>query len=79
MTTNRSNPSSPLPKGKTNSVHIGHERFAVVTQLAIEVSYQTGVQITPSQFVQHLVDHYGPFALTHWESKQLELSGKSEG
>jgi hypothetical protein len=68
-----------LPPGKTNSVHIGHDRFAVVTNFAIKVSFQTGVQISPSQFVQHLVDHYGEFALAQWESKLNELSAQSAG
>ena len=61
-----------LPPGKTNSVHIGHDRFAVATKLAIDVSYKTGVQITPSQFVQHLIDHYGQFALENWSIKPTE-------
>jgi hypothetical protein len=55
-----------LPPGKTNSVHIGHNRFAVVTQFAIQVSYETGIQVTPSQFVQHLVDNYGTIAIMNW-------------
>lgn len=67
-----------LPPGKTNSVHIGHGRFAVATDLAIKVSYDTGVQTTPSQFVQHLIDHYGELALEHWKTKLLEVSQQSE-
>lgn len=57
-----------LPPGKTSNVHIGNERFAVATQKAIEVSYKTRVQITASQFVQHLIDNYSEEALNNWES-----------
>jgi hypothetical protein len=61
------NPLPPaLPPGKTNSVHIGHDRFALATQCAIEVSYKTREQITASQFVQHLVDNYSTLALQNW-------------
>jgi hypothetical protein len=74
-----SQPLTRLPPGKTSSVHIGHDRFAAVTQLAIKVSYETGIQISPSQFVQHLIDHYGEFAYAQWAAKLLELSGQSAG
>lgn len=59
---------SNLPPGKTNSVHIGNDRFAVATQMAIEVSYRTREQITASQFVQHLIDNYSTLALNKWDS-----------
>jgi len=58
----------PLPPGKTSNVHIGHDRFAVATQMAIEVSHKTRVQITASQFVQHLIDNYSEDALRNWGS-----------
>lgn len=63
----KSPPTFPLPPGKTGSLHIGHDRFAVATQFAIDVSSDTRVQITPSKFVQHLFDHYGEVAKRLWK------------
>lgn len=63
----KSLPSFHPPQGRTGSVHIGHERFAVATQFAIDVSSDTRVQITPSKFVQHLFDHYGEEAKGSWK------------
>lgn len=51
---------------KTSNVHIGFERYAAITKVAIDVSYQTGKQITPSQVMQYVVDN-------HLESLTKEL------
>lgn len=39
-------------------VHIGLERHAKMTKIAIDISYQLGIQVTPRQIVQYLIDHY---------------------
>ncbi|MEX2073286.1 hypothetical protein KKY53_30765 (plasmid) [Pseudomonas aeruginosa] len=45
-----------IPKARTGkktvNVYVGHERFETLLQLAIDVSQESRVQITPSQFVQ---------------------------
>lgn len=61
-------PSPVLPDGKTNSVHVGFERFALLKMLAIKISYETGEQITPSQVCQRLIDVYGEKARHSWSS-----------
>jgi len=71
-----------LPPGKTNSVHIGSDLFAVSTKMAIDVSSDTGIQIGPSHFVQHLINHYSEDALANWdrnleiEARQAEIDAK---
>lgn len=57
--------NKPAPK-TTTSVYVNAERFTHIMQLAIDVSNETRVQVTPSQFVQHLVDHYGELARQNW-------------
>ncbi|HHK4561403.1 hypothetical protein CAZ14_31960 [Pseudomonas aeruginosa] len=51
-----------IPKARTGkktiNVYVGHERFEKLLQLAIDVSQESRVQITPSQFVQWMVDRF---------------------
>jgi hypothetical protein len=48
------------------NVYVGYERYTDILQHAIDVSADTRVQVTPSQFVQHLVDHYSLIARENW-------------
>lgn len=57
-----------LPSGATSSISIGHERFSAAEQFAIDLSNDMRTQITPSQFVQHLLDYYGVRARDNWSS-----------
>lgn len=54
---------------KTSNVHIGFQRYAHLSKVAIDVSYQTGKQMTPSQVCQHVLD-------THLESCAKALINK---
>lgn len=47
-------------------VYVGEERFVKLMGHAIELSNNTRVQITTTQFTQHLVDHYSELALANW-------------
>jgi hypothetical protein len=47
-------------------VYVGEERFTKLMGHAIELSNNTRVQITTTQFAQHLVDHYSEMALANW-------------
>ncbi|OCX17387.1 hypothetical protein BBI10_17935 [Pseudomonas graminis] len=47
-------------------VYVGEERFTKLMGHAIELSNNTRVQITTTQFAQHLVDHYSELALANW-------------
>ncbi|WP_122423093.1 hypothetical protein [Pseudomonas viridiflava] len=60
--------SAVLPEGKTNSVHVGFERFATLKMLAIKISSEIGDQITPSQVCQRLIDFYGPKVRNSWST-----------
>lgn len=61
-----------MVQGKTNAIHVGNERFSRLTKLAIELSYALGIQITPSQFAQRLIDEYGERAKNDWSSHRGE-------
>lgn len=50
----------------SHTVYIGLDRYSRVHQLAIDVGTETRVQVSPSQFVQHLIDHYSDIALSNW-------------
>lgn len=56
------------------NVYVGYDRYDDILQHAIDVSADTRVQVTPSQFVQHLVDHYSELARKNW----LETLAKAE-
>lgn len=68
---------------KAHNVYVGTDRYDRILQMAIDVSNDTRIQITPSQFVQHLVDHYSEIARQNWmqtliaaqQKAQLDLTG----
>lgn len=43
----------------TRVVYVGAELYKVLADGAIDVSYQGGRQITPSQLVQYLINNWG--------------------
>ncbi|WP_456293252.1 hypothetical protein [Pseudomonas sp. AK106] len=49
-----------------HNVYVGHDRYGKILEFAIDVSNDTRIQVTPSQFVQHLVDHYSETARANW-------------
>lgn len=61
-------------------VYVGGERFVQIEQHAIDVSNDMRVQITPTQFVQHLVDHYSEVARENWSKTLMNAAqkGRSE-
>jgi hypothetical protein len=73
---NLSNSLTVDQKGK-KVVYVGGERFVKLEQHAIDVSNDTRVQITPGQFVQHLVDHYSEVARENW-SKTLMTAAQND-
>lgn len=46
------------PAAKTSNIHVGSDYFAVLTKVAIGVSFQTGKQIKASHVAQYLTDNY---------------------
>lgn len=56
MEQQESTPELKVPASHT--VYIGQERYSLVHQLAIDVSSETRVQISPSLFVRHLIDNF---------------------
>ena len=61
-----------MKASKTSNVHIGFERYAAITKVAIDVSYQTGKQITASQVAQYLIDNHLESSARVMASKQPE-------
>lgn len=61
-------------------VYVGAERHLEIEQHAIDVSNDMRVQITPTQFVQHLVDHYSEVARENWSKTLMTAAqkGRSE-
>jgi hypothetical protein len=57
-----------MAKQSTPNIYVGTERYAKILDLAINVSNDTRIQVTPSQFVQHLVDNYSDIARKNWIS-----------
>lgn len=51
---------------KAHNVYVGTDRYDRCLQMAIDVSNDTRIQVTPSQFVQHLVDYYSETARQNW-------------
>jgi hypothetical protein len=58
-------------------VYVGEERFTKLMGHAIELSNNTRVQITTTQFAQHLVDHYSELALVNWMQTLAPAAVKS--
>ncbi|HBO1224464.1 TPA: hypothetical protein ACNRRD_005907 [Pseudomonas aeruginosa] len=54
--------AGPPKNGRRGNIHIGTERYSKLTGIAIEISYQVGDQVTPTQIAQYLVDHYSDMA-----------------
>lgn len=52
------------PKSGTKVVYLGADRYKRLSMAAIEVSYHSGRQLTPSQLMQFLVDNYTDAAKT---------------
>lgn len=59
-------------------VYVGEERFVKLMGHAIELSNNTRVQITTTQFAQHLVDHYSEVALANWMQSLAAVAVKSQ-
>ncbi len=53
----KENTNSLGPSPNTKTVHVGAERYKILTAAAIEVSYKCGRQFTPSQIMHYLVEH----------------------
>lgn len=47
---------------RTNTIHVGIERFRELTRLAIEVSYHGKRPISPPEFNRYLIDNFGEMA-----------------
>lgn len=48
-------------KARASNAHVGAERAATLTKMAIELSVVAQRQITSGQFLKYLIDHYaGP-------------------
>lgn len=45
-------------KVDTRTMYIGSERFKMLNDAAIEISYQSGRQITASQMAQYVLDNF---------------------
>lgn len=45
-------------KVDTRTMYIGSERFKTLNDVAIEISYQSGRQITASQMAQYVLDNF---------------------
>ncbi|WP_052150868.1 hypothetical protein [Pseudomonas aeruginosa] len=80
MTPNQSGSAKAVSRGR--AVHIGPERYSKLTKIAIEISYQVGDQVTPTQVAQYLVDHYTDLAkaeiLREMHVSQVEMKKKEE-
>lgn len=61
----------------SHTVYIGHARYSRVHQLAIDISTETRVQVSPSLFVRHLIDHYGEQAQQNWSQTLIAAAQKS--
>lgn len=59
-------------------VYVGEERFTRLMGHAIELSNNTRVQITTTQFAQHLVDHYSELALANWMQSLAAAAPKNQ-
>ena len=59
-------------------VYVGEERFTKLMGHAIELSNNTRVQITTTQFAQHLVDHYSELALANWMQTLATAASKNQ-
>lgn len=64
------NPNDPLgSESKTKVVHIGVDRFRLLTNAAIDISHQTRRQITASQVNKYLIDHFAQEAVQRLKSE----------
>lgn len=55
---NLKNPGPPLKPGRKTNIHIGTDRYAKLTKVAIELGYRTGNVVTTSQVAQYMIDNY---------------------
>ncbi|KAF1042238.1 hypothetical protein [Xylophilus sp.] len=82
MSLSKPGPSKTAKAGNTRNVHIGLERYSKLIGIAIEISYQVGDQVTPTQIAQYLVDHYSDMAkaeiLRELHVSQIEMKTKEE-
>lgn len=44
---------------RTNTIHVGLERFRELSRLAIEVSYHGQRSVSPPEFNRYLIDNFG--------------------
>ncbi|HBP4890773.1 TPA: hypothetical protein L5621_006614 [Pseudomonas aeruginosa] len=74
--------AGPPKSGRRGNIHIGTERYSKLTGIAIEISYQVGDQLTPTQVAQYLVDNYADLAkaeiLREMHVSQVEMKKKEE-
>lgn len=59
-------PENPNKTKAGVNVYVGYERYDAILQHAIDISADIRVQVSPSQFVQHLVDYYSATAQLNW-------------
>ncbi|MBX8493157.1 hypothetical protein K5D42_25130 [Pseudomonas cichorii] len=71
----RENPEIKPPSA--HNVYVGHERYERIYQSALDVSSDIRIQITPSNFVRHLVDHYSKIARQNWMSVLVKSAQNS--
>lgn len=50
------------------NIYIGIEYFNALKQLAIDISGDIRIQVTPTQVANHLIDHYSDIARADWAS-----------
>ncbi len=62
----------------SSTVYINRDRYKRVHELAIDVSTNTRVHVTPSKFVQHLIDHYSELAQQNWTQTLIAANAKKD-
>lgn len=63
---------------KTNTIHIGIERFRTLSNLAIDVSYISKRIVSPPEFNRYLIDNFGEEAKKRLIAEIQKASEKSE-
>lgn len=71
-------PPPELKPPASHTVYIGLKRYSRIHQLAIDVSTETRVQVSPSLFVRHLIDHYGDQARENWTQTLISAAQKGQ-
>lgn len=77
MESNETPTPAELKPPASHTVYVGHPRYGRVHQWAIDVSTDTRVQVSPSSFVRHLIDHYGEHARQNWSQTLIAAAQKS--